>query len=70
MDIEKGPRENHWNLLHVIQILLPMGEEYNNKEQDISSQILIDSRLKHVPDRRLLLKGLYATDTLSFNGLS
>ena len=47
-----------------------MSEEYNNKEQDISSQILIDSKLKHVPDTRLLLKGLYATDTLSFNGLS
>ena len=58
MDIKKGPMENHGKLLHVIQILLSMGEEYNNKEQDISSQILIDSRLKHVPDRRLLLKGL------------
>ena len=58
MDIEKWPRENNGNLLHVIQIILPMSEEYNNKEQDISSQILIDSRLKHVPDTRLLLKGL------------
>ena len=58
MHIEKGPRENHGKLLHIIQILLPMSEEYNNKEQDISSQILIDSRPKHVPDTRLLLKGL------------